>query len=462
MKNKFIVAFTLLISISVLSTSVLAEDGLVGYWKFDGNGNNEVSGGAAAAIIGGVSYKSGGQVGSYAYIPSASDWLKIPYNSSFDLQTYTISFWFRQRSDQSFAQNLVYKGNGPTNYNFYIFRQLWNQYNFGPVIAGFGSSSTGYWRQVSNPNNMTHGQWHHVVFKRDANSAAYYLDTQLIHSSSGGEYAEPTAMPHVDIIIGDTAVDTDIDDLKIYNRSLGDSEITSYYLSSGGTTTTTTTTTTSTTITTTTTTIPCSLANCTACGSLSCGAAGCIWNSVSSVCTNTTTTTSGGVTQTTSGGAGGAGPGATSVTTTTIQTTTTAAGQTTTTLFPTTIRGTAPDGYPCSTHNYCLSGYCLNSVCATPGASQTTLSLPQSQICTDSDKGISVSERGVVVGIDGSISEDSCAENNLTEYYCQGNQVLSYKTTCPNGCSDGACINTFAKLLQDLINLIKRIFGVAP
>jgi len=457
MKTSIIVAFTLFISVSMLSTSVLAEEGLLGHWKFDGNGNNEVAGGQAAVVVGSTSFQtSGGQVSGYAYIPSSSDWLKIPYNSSFDMQTYTISFWFRQRSDQSFAQNLVYKGNGPTNYNFYIFRQLWNQYNFGPVITGFGSSSTGYWRQTSNPNNMTHGQWHHVAFKRDTTSAAYYLDGKLIHGSSGGEYAEPTAMPHVDIIIGDTAVDTDIDDLKIYNRSQSETEILSYYLSSGGTTTTTTTTTLPPPVTTTT--IPCSLANCAACGSLSCGGAGCFWNSTNSTCQNQTsaTTTLSSITSTTSGSAGG-GAGATSVTTT--STTTTIAGQTTTTLPPTTIRGTAPDGYPCSIHNYCLSGYCLNSVCATPGASQTTLSLPQSSVCTDSDKGLSIYDHGIALGANGQISEDSCAEDILTEYYCQNNDIMNHTTTCVNGCTGGACTTAFSKLIQDIIALLKSLFG---
>ncbi len=197
---------------------------LVGHWKFDGNGNNEISGGPAAVTVGSsVFQSSGGNLGGYAYIPGSSDSVKIPYSSSFDLQNFTIEFWFRQRSNQSFNQNLIYKGYAPNNYNFYILRYLWNQYNNGPVIAGSTSANTGYWHQASNPNEPPHNTWHHVVYTRNSEAQSYYIDGSLIHSrtySQSPEYSGPVRTPATDIIIADTAVDTDIDNLRIYNRAL--------------------------------------------------------------------------------------------------------------------------------------------------------------------------------------------------------------------------------------------------
>jgi hypothetical protein len=104
-------------------------------------------------------------------------------HAAFDLpDSFTIEFWFRQRSNQSFSQDLVYKGTSTDNYNFYIFRQLWNQFNDGPVIAGFTSNDTGFWKQVSNPNQLAHDVWHYVAYTKDANGHAYCLDGNLIHS----------------------------------------------------------------------------------------------------------------------------------------------------------------------------------------------------------------------------------------------------------------------------------------
>jgi hypothetical protein len=145
------------------------------------------------------------------------------------------------------------------NYNFRIFRQLWNEYNYGPIITGYTSSKTGYWTQTSNANQLSHSEWHHVVFTKDATQSAYYLDGVRIHSTPyPASQSEPAVAPAKDIIIGDSAVDTDIDNLRIYNRGLNLDEI----LANGGfppqattttTSTTTTTTTPTTTITTTTT-----------------------------------------------------------------------------------------------------------------------------------------------------------------------------------------------------------------
>lgn len=212
-----------------------SDSSLLGHWKFDGNGNNEVAGNPAAVTVGGGSeYKtSGGKIGGYAYVPSIGNYFKIPYNSMFDLpNSFTVEFWFRQRADRSFFQDLVYKGTPMNNYNFRIFRQLWNQYNFGPIITGYTAVGTGYWSQTSNGNQLAHNVWHHVAYTKDSTGSAYYLDGVLIHrldttQSSNSEYAGAARTGPNDVIICDSCIDTDIDDLKIYNRALGQSEITS-------------------------------------------------------------------------------------------------------------------------------------------------------------------------------------------------------------------------------------------
>jgi hypothetical protein len=199
----------------------------IGEWKFDGNGNNEFAGPNATTVGSATIYTTGGISGGYAYIPTGTDRIEIPWDAAFDLpNSFTIEFWFRQRSDQSFAQNLVYKGTPTNNYNFYIFRQLWDAFNFGPVIAGF-SNTIPLWNQVSNPNQLPHNVWHYVAYRKDTSGHAYYLDGNLIHSSATTDTAIIiTSQP---IIIGDSAVDTDIDELRISNTALTPTEISDYY-----------------------------------------------------------------------------------------------------------------------------------------------------------------------------------------------------------------------------------------
>ena len=203
----------------------------IGYWKFDGNGTNEITGNPSAVTVGNATFKaSGGKFGGYLYMPANNDYAKIPYNSMFDLQNFTVELWFRQRSNQGFNQNLIYKGTPINNYNFNVFRNLWNQYNNGPVIAGSTAAGTGYWHQVSNQNEPPHNAWHHVVYTKTTEGAAYYIDGVLIHSRNyaadrSPEYAGPVKTPAVDIIIGNPAPDTDIDNLRIYNYALSRGEV---------------------------------------------------------------------------------------------------------------------------------------------------------------------------------------------------------------------------------------------
>ncbi len=460
-------------------------NGLIGYWKFDGNGNNEVSGGTAAVAVGSAQFKSsGGQSGGYLYVNTSSDWGKIPYSSTFDLaNSLTVEFWFRQRVNQSFNQNLVYKGSPTNNYNFLIQRWLWNEYNQGPVVAGSTAVNTGYWSQVSNGNQLAHGAWHHVVYTRNTTYAAYYLDGVLWNDQDWNvrtEYSGSVKTPAVDIIIGDSAVDTDFDNLRIYNRVLSYLEVTQ----NGGFPAPTTTTTTTTTPT-------CSSINPNYCYSQSaCTGIGagnwCEGSGGGFYCSSSSCPTINNQTNATTTTAAPAFPSSTSpALTPPIPTSPTNATSPAATNLPATTATTysssvtsntcsVPNGIGFYSNGLCVINYCNsgfyncdgNSVngcesmntCSTSAANGTPSG--KKQTCSDSDGGISTYSRGFTTGSDGQISEDKCSENNLTEYYCKDGEVASYATTCANGCNDGACVSPIAKLIQDLIALLKSIFGL--
>ncbi len=521
--NKLFFALAAVFSILVFSAPAFAQvsDGLIGHWKFDGNGNNEIAGGAAAVAVGSAEFKSsGGQSGGYLYVNTSSDWGKIPYSSTFDLaNSFTVEFWFRQRSDQSFLQDLVYKGSLTNNYNFRVFRQLWNQYNFGPVMAGSTAVNTGYWSQVSNGNQLAHGSWHHVAYTRNSTGAAYYLDGVLwnfLNLTQYSEYSGSVKTPAVDIIIGDSAVDTDFDNLRIYNRALSYNEVTS----NGGFPAPTTTSTTTTYATTTTASGWCrkehgntsyveqqylTYYNGTCFSGNGTFADYCDGTGISeyvcasdnaclkttALCPNgcangaclgtvpttallqnaTATTASSPASPTSPASPASPSPNAqpTNATTTTFHITTTTSAPLTTSNTCSVPNGAGVYSNGLCIINYCNSGYYNcdgNSVngcesmspCSTSAANGTPAG--KKQTCSDSDGGISTYARGFTTDKNGDVSEDKCSENNLAEFYCKDGEVSSHETSCANGCNDGTCVSPFAKLIQDLIALIKSIFGL--
>lgn len=200
-------------------------------WKFDGNGSNEIDGMPYAYEVQCDYVASGGVQGGYIHKPGTAGYVFIGHNEAYNLATsFTIEFWFRQYADHDEEQELMAKCNyldsPDDSCNFRIFRVLWNAFNAGAVKAGYeaaGVQGSG-WRVVTNPNELAHGVWHHVVYTKDANvSHAYYLDGKPWHQSN---YKMDDAQTNtLGIVIGYTAVNTDFDEVRIYNEPLSAEEV---------------------------------------------------------------------------------------------------------------------------------------------------------------------------------------------------------------------------------------------
>lgn len=211
------------VSAIVTATMVAPSVAPIGQWKLDGSGNNEISGGPVATRFGDAGFQpAGGKYGGYAYIPASGDAVRIPYHSTFDLSTaFTVEFWFHQRYGRNVMQNLVYKGTDG-NYNFRIFREPDSGSGDGSVVAGY-TSVTGNWVQLRSPNQLAYGAWHHVVFTKSAGGHAYYLDGVVAYSDYTGSPAART--PESEIVAGGTAIDTDFDNVSVYNYALNAAEV---------------------------------------------------------------------------------------------------------------------------------------------------------------------------------------------------------------------------------------------
>ena len=84
----------------------------------------------------------------------------------------------------------------------------------------------------------------------------------------------------------------------------------------------------------------------------------------------------------------------------------------------------------CSSGETCVAGACVSNT----------------YVCTDSDGGKTYSTKGNVVASSPTSSidvTDLCSDSNkLVEYFCNSDKTQSGETyTCPNGCSNGACVS---------------------
>src|SRR3989338_2384407 len=103
----------------------------------------------------------------------------------------------------------------------------------------------------------------------------------------------------------------------------------------------------------------------------------------------------------------------------------------------------------CSSGETCVAGACVSN----------------SYTCTDSDGGKTYSTKGNVVASSPTSSidvTDLCSSSSaLVEYFCNPDKTQSGETyTCPNGCSNGACVsNTTTNQTIPQLLLIKIIYA---
>jgi hypothetical protein len=238
-------------SLAMLTTSSQAAlvDGLINYWNFDDNANDQAHGVAGAASTnadngtfggangtGGISYVAGrfgsaigldgaagaAQDNGHVVVPRSGDTL-FGATSAHTPNTLTTSLWVSVAGNDTGWQTVLSHGEG-------------NQYRVamrgGSNVPGYaGGSGEG----PDNGPDITGGDWHSIIAISDgvAGNTRLYVDGLL--TSTGGAPVIDDAKNDFDFFIGgnpDTGAQTrewfgGIDDVAQWNRVLTESEITS-------------------------------------------------------------------------------------------------------------------------------------------------------------------------------------------------------------------------------------------
>jgi gliding motility-associated-like protein len=208
------------------------RNGLVGYWPFCGNANDESGNGNNGTVNGAVltTDRFGNPNGAYAF--NGSNSIIIPHNSSLNLTNFTISSWvYLANLNNPFYEILTKGGDLGENYEQII---------YGMPVPPAGTVETAIrWTDGSRGGTINYtrqiisGKWQHILATYDMTSGFLrtYINGLPASVDFHGKTPQFNAVP---LYIGaDPNIGRNheglIDDVHIYNRALTHSEIIQLY-----------------------------------------------------------------------------------------------------------------------------------------------------------------------------------------------------------------------------------------
>jgi len=231
-----IVMFLLAFSVSGQVNAALT-DGLVAYYPFNGNTNDE-SGNNHNGVVNGATLttdKSGKANSAYSFNGINS---YISVNDATDLRAsnkvISISLLIKSLSDTQVAA-VIRKG---ISCNIPGWSMDFRPASITPIqFLAWNDLSYSWAWDVSSAENITQGQWRHVVMIADGETATTYLDgkpigTSVINNSVNIDTDSPMfigAAPPGACGSVHALYKGDIDEVRIYNRALTAAEVTTLY-----------------------------------------------------------------------------------------------------------------------------------------------------------------------------------------------------------------------------------------
>jgi hypothetical protein len=212
------------LTVTPLPPCAPAPDGLVSWWRGQGNAWDE-HGGNNGTLIGNATFAAG-EVGQGFIFDGSADGVSVGAPVNLQLQNFTIEAWIK-RSDTALAsQDPAGSGSGA------IFASSWGGYGLAIWDAGnLVLTKIGYDGVVSTNLKVLDTAFHHVAVTKNGSTVAFYLDgveeTAMPYNSTF-EFGGPWAIggrgnDYVGSFSGS------IDELSVYNRALSPLEIQAIY-----------------------------------------------------------------------------------------------------------------------------------------------------------------------------------------------------------------------------------------
>jgi len=235
MKLKLLLATLLNVSISFAQVpNYVPTNGLVGWWPFNGNANDESANNNNGIINGPVlTTDRDGNANSAYDFNGTTDFIEVADNVSlsFGSNQITISLWVNIAGYSGISRIGVSKqsGSGNTQSGFNVF------YKSGAHGMLARNGSGGVFGGASNTQGIPTSTWTHVVYVWDGNTGSCYENGVMVNSSVyAGAIIGSNSLP---LLFGKAnwtynnvePYGGKLDDIAIYNRPLNDCEIQDLY-----------------------------------------------------------------------------------------------------------------------------------------------------------------------------------------------------------------------------------------
>jgi hypothetical protein len=209
-----------------------SDSGLVAYYPFNGNANDASGNGNNGTVTGATltTDRFGNPNSAYSFSGNASSYIQVPRSASIEPQNaISISFWMLRRANGSFSETVIRKtaNCGPG----YL---IWGpETSFTAKIDGINACS-GEASYINVDISPDLNEWAFYTFVYDTTNGGKFYINGIQKASSAP--LSPTIYHSGDLFIGgsivhggDGGVDGVLDDIRIYNRTLSDSEIHALY-----------------------------------------------------------------------------------------------------------------------------------------------------------------------------------------------------------------------------------------
>ena len=173
--KKLILLASLAFSINAFAQvpSYVPSNGLVGWWPFNGNANDQ-SGNALDGTVNGTTLTTDrfGNTNSAYSFNGTTNYINVSYNSSFNMQKSTWSFWVKPSAT------------APANGNYILGYSDNASHHISNITVGDSSYSQIGWTSGGAVQNgtghLSNGTWHMITITYDqtlsANNFTYYFD----------------------------------------------------------------------------------------------------------------------------------------------------------------------------------------------------------------------------------------------------------------------------------------------
>jgi len=199
-------------------------NGLVAYYPFNGNANDETGNGHNGTVFGAALATDRMGVNSACYLfDGINDYISVPDSSAwaFGTQDFSLSFWFNISSSNSDLKIFLGNDNGP----YYQNKWLVELFNYTRLGFNICSPSLGTQVIISTNLSVILTKWYHLAVTRQGSLYKLYLDGRTAAESINTLAIPDASAPLTIGTAEDRWVHGLMDDVRIYNRALSASEV---------------------------------------------------------------------------------------------------------------------------------------------------------------------------------------------------------------------------------------------